>query len=100
MAGGTLSIVTTRLGRGARLCVLILSFCLLLSASFAHAQVSTPTPDARVIADDILRLRAQPTTNSDILSLLQPATPLTVLGISDDRDWLHVQTSDNILGWV
>ena len=72
--------------------------CLLLTLSVAYAQEATP--DAQVIADDILRLRAAPTTNSEILTLLQPATPLTILGVSEDRTWLHVQTADDQIGWV
>ncbi|MEO8395471.1 MAG: SH3 domain-containing protein, partial [Chloroflexota bacterium] len=74
--------------------------CLLLAISAAHAQDSTPVPDAQVTADDILRLRQAPTTTSDILTVLESATPLTVLGVSEDRVWLHVQTQDDRIGWV
>ena len=75
---------------------------LFLSFSFVHAQdtIPTPTPDAQVSADDTLRLRAAPTTSSAILTLLPPDTPLTILGLSADRDWLRVQTEDDLIGWV
>jgi hypothetical protein len=73
---------------------------LLLPLTLINAQDSTPVPDAQVVADDILRLRAAPSTDSDILTLLDSATPLTILGVSEDRIWLHVQTRDDLIGWV
>src|SRR5690606_2290643 len=41
-----------------------------------------------------------PTTESDIVALLAPATPLTVLGVAYERDWLNVQTERGEIGWV
>ncbi len=73
---------------------------LLFSVQFVSAQPSTPVPDAQVVADDSLRLRAAPSTNSDILTLLEPDTPLTILGLSQDRKWLRVQTEADQIGWV
>ena len=64
-----------------------------------YAQDATPTPDAQV-ANDQLRLRAAPSLTSGVLTLLDPATPLTILGISADRDWLQVEVPDGDTGWV
>ena len=63
-----------------------------------HAQDSQP--DAQVLLDVTLRLREAPTTESETLTLLQPNTPLEVLGVSVDRQWLNVMLTDGSVGWV
>jgi uncharacterized protein YraI len=72
--------------------------CLLLSVSIVHAQEATP--DARVQADAMLRLRTAPSLEGEILTLLEPSAPLTVVGLSLDREWLQVEASDGQTGWV
>lgn len=58
------------------------------------------TPDAQVMTETSLRLRAAPTTDSDILRLLDAETPLSVLGVSAQQDWLNVRVPDGAIGWV
>jgi uncharacterized protein YraI len=77
--------------------LLALAFSLWALVLFVQAQ---DTPDAQVMAETSLRLRAAPTTESDILRLLDAETPLTVLGVSPQQDWLNVRVPDGALGWV
>ena len=58
------------------------------------------SPEAQVMPDVTLRLRAAPNTDSDTIDLLQPVTPLRVIGVSPMRDWLNVETPDGLFGWV
>jgi hypothetical protein len=77
--------------------------CLTLTLTFtpAHAQTSLPpNTDGQVMPDAPLRLRLAPSTESVILRLLEPLTPLTILGVSTDRGWLRVQVPDGAMGWV
>ncbi|MEP7293712.1 MAG: GDSL-type esterase/lipase family protein [Chloroflexota bacterium] len=76
---------------------LILILCFLALARGVQAQ---EMPDAQVMSDTTLRLRAAPTTESDILRILPPATPLMVLGVSLEQDWLNVQIPEGLVGWV
>ncbi len=89
-----------RICRGGARCALVLMLLQLLTP-FAYAQTS---PDAQVIDGISLRLRAAPSLDAPILSMLEPRTPLTVLGLSSDRDWLQVETVNaegtSTLGWV
>ena len=80
--------------------MLLLLLLLFFSLLPVHAQEATSIPDAQVSADDSLRLRAAPSTTSAMLTLLQPDTPLTILGRSEDQKWLHVQTEADQIGWV
>lgn len=73
--------------------------CLLFSAPILRAQEAA-TPDARVQANVMLRLRAAPSLEAEILTLLEPSTPLTVLGVTLERDWLQVETPEVRTGWV
>lgn len=58
-------------------------------------------PDAVVREiDTFLRLRAAPSTRSAIRAELLTAAPLTVIGKSEDDEWLAVLTHDERLGWV
>lgn len=58
------------------------------------------TPEAQVMPDVTLRLRAAPNTDSETLDLLAPVTPLRVIGVSPLRDWLNVGTPEGLFGWV
>lgn len=78
------------------LSVMIVS--MVLSGALVRAQEAQP--DARVMAQVMLRLRAAPSTESEILAILDPETALTVLGMSLDRQWLHVETPGGQIGWV
>lgn len=57
-------------------------------------------PEAQVMPDVTLRLRAAPNTDSETLDLLAPVTPLRVIGVSPLRDWLNVETPSGLFGWV
>jgi hypothetical protein len=75
---------------------------LLLTAVFhpVHMQ-DDPEPDARVIQmENRLRVREIPNQKSAVLTSLEPAAPLTVLGKSSGGVWLQVATPEGIIGWV
>lgn len=89
--------LTHVLRQDAHKCLLVLLLSFWAFVALVHAQ---ETPDAQVMADTALRLRAAPTTESDILRLLEGATPLTVLGVTLEQDWLNVRVPDGTIGWV
>ncbi|MCC6805442.1 MAG: SH3 domain-containing protein [Anaerolineae bacterium] len=72
---------------------------MLLSVSVIYAQ-GEATPDARVQAGVMLRLRGAPSLDADILALLEPGTALSLVGRSLDQEWLQVVTPDDQFGWV
>ena len=77
------------------------ALALLLLLCFAPAPTLAQTaPDAQVMADVQLRLRSAFSTSSPIITLLDPLTPLAVLGVSPERDWLRVQIPNGTMGWV
>lgn len=49
---------------------------------------------------DRVNLRAAPTLEASVLSLLPSGTPLTALRLSADSQWLYVSTEDLQTGWV
>ena len=49
---------------------------------------------------EYLRFRTSASTNSTIISLLEPNTHVTILGNSSDGLWLNIQTPDGTTGWV
>ncbi len=57
-----------------------------------------PAPNARV-ADVRLNLRAAPGTGR-VLRVLPPNEPLSLLGRTDDGQWLLARLSDTFQGWV
>ncbi|GAB4508695.1 MAG: hypothetical protein OHK0046_01890 [Anaerolineae bacterium] len=64
---------------------------------------ATPTlpADARVqLNAGGLRLRTLPNTDSDVLENLDPETPLSVYGRTEDSNWLRVQEPGGTIGWV
>lgn len=67
-----------------------------------HAQPSdSPNAVVNPIAGDVpLRLRAGPSTLTDILDELPSGTALTVIGRVPQADWLNVLTSEAKRGWV
>lgn len=66
--------------------------------AFAIAQGSI---EAEVVPmDAVLRLRAAPSTESAILDLLEPGTPLDLIGRTPDSRWLAIRTTDGKVGWV
>jgi LysM repeat protein len=68
----------------------------------------TPTPllgleatMARVSADgDGLRLRQSPGTAGVVMDYLPALLPLTVIGRTQDSQWMHVVTPTGAIGWV
>lgn len=78
---------------------MLLLLSLLLSVTTIHAQEDA-NPDARVQADVMLRLRAAPSLDADILALLDPETPLSIIGLSLDKEWLQVDVLNSQTGWV
>jgi Bacterial SH3 domain/GDSL-like Lipase/Acylhydrolase family len=98
MADGTGARIMNTASR--RAFALWLMLFLFLFAPMVRAQDVALTPDAQVTADDKLRLRIAPSLESGVLTLLNPATPLTILGLSRDRDWLQVEIPDGDIGWV
>lgn len=63
------------------------------------AQRDACAADARVMAD-ALRLRAEPTTESRILGVLNTQTELMILRRAAANDWLYARTPDGLYGWV
>jgi hypothetical protein len=85
------------------LAALALTLFLALSLSLSPARAQTalpPNTDGQVMPEIPLRLRVAPGTSYAILRLLDPLTPLTILGVSTDRGWLRVQVPDGTMGWV
>ena len=63
--------------------------------------VTTPyTPFSARSAVDSLNLRVQPGHLSEIVRMLVLDTPLTVLGQTPGGEWIFVQTTEGITGWV
>ncbi len=86
---------------GARAIVKRIALLILFAAVVGGAVYAQETqPDAQVLIDVTLRLREAPTTASETLALLQPVTPLALLGVSADREWLNVRLDDGSVGWV
>lgn len=55
----------------------------------------------RATISDTLRVRAAPSTNSEILGLLREGTPVTLLGQSEDGLWWQIPYPNNSLrGWI
>jgi hypothetical protein len=65
-------------------------------------------PDYQIRADQGVNLRAQPSTDSDIVETLSPSTPLQYLNVQQptsnpDQDgpyWMKFRTEDGSVGWV
>ncbi len=79
--------------------IILVALSLLLSVAVIHAQ-DEASPDGRVQSNVMLRLRTAPSLDGDILTILEPSTPLTIIGLSLDREWLRVETPDDQFGWV
>ncbi len=80
-----------------------------VAAWLVHLTGETPKPSGlQVVVDQVVNLRARPTTESNIVTMVAPGDPLTVLGDADlaraaigqmDR-WLNVSTGVKISGYV
>lgn len=80
--------------------VLVLIVALALIARLCVAD-EDGSPDAYVIQmDDRLRLRDAPAIASGTVTLLDPATPLTLIGRTADDAWLQARLSSGEIGWV
>ncbi|MCS7070197.1 MAG: GDSL-type esterase/lipase family protein, partial [Anaerolinea sp.] len=74
---------------------------LLIASPGGPLAAQTGAPEAQVIAmEAVLRLRAAPSTDSTILDLLEPGTPLDIIGRTPDSFWLAVRTPVGRIGWV
>lgn len=81
-----------------RLCVFALCFFLFLSSRSAFAQNES---DAYIDGDgDSVNLRAAPSLQASILAILPDRTPLSVMRLSPDKQWLYVTTDTYQTGWV
>lgn len=66
------------------------------------------TPDYQIRGDQGINLRAEPTTQSDIVTTLSPSTPLQYLGeqqatsnpAQDGPYWMKFRTENGDIGWV
>jgi len=59
----------------------------------------TPAPDA-VVATETLNVRAGPDTQYDVIGRALKDDALTVIGQTDQCNWLKVRTAQNVVGWV
>lgn len=77
----------------------------------AAQQIPSDTPPASnviIYTTELLNLRTQPTTSSEIVALLGVGEPLTVLGDAEaakntlgvEGQWVQVQTSSNFVGYA
>lgn len=58
-------------------------------------------PQPGVIDSDRgVNVRSGPGAEFDIIAVLQPGTPVQVIGHSAAQDWLHIRLSDGRSGWV
>jgi hypothetical protein len=81
--------------------IMLLTAALLTIAPGGLLAAQTGSPEAQVIAmEAVLRLRAAPSTDSTILDLLEPGTPLDIIGRTPDSFWLAVRTPVGRVGWV
>lgn len=66
------------------------------------------TPDYQIRGDQGVNLRAQPSTDSDIVATLSPSTPLQYMNQQQPTDnpdqdgpyWMKFRTEDGDIGWV
>lgn len=82
---------------------LVFWFCWVMVLMITVPLSAQTPPDAVVgpIAGDVpLRLRAGPSTETDILAELPSGTGLQVIGRTASADWLNVVTPDGKRGWV
>ena len=59
----------------------------------------TPAPHA-IITSETLNVRSGPDTQFDAIARVVRGDALTVVGQSDQCNWLKVLTAQNVLGWV
>jgi hypothetical protein len=80
---------------------LILAASLLLFI-FIYAASAQEAPQDAMIAqmDSRLRLHPIPSLGSETLVYLDPATPLRLIGRTQDREWLQVRSPDRSEGWA
>lgn len=65
----------------------------------AQAQ-SLPTTGVVITEEDRLNLRAEPSTDGEIIGKIEPQTTVTVLDESDDAAWYQVEVAGIGTGWV
>lgn len=57
-------------------------------------------PIGRIIVDQDVNLRGDPSTQSGIVAVLEPWTQLVILSTSEDSAWYYVQLLNGKAGWV
>lgn len=68
---------------------------------YSPKESPTPSPDAIVKSDASgLRLRTQPSTDSNVLTNLDAKSILTVIGRSGDNEWVQVIAPNRQRGWA
>ncbi len=63
---------------------------------------STPvTPEAGIIiSSSSVNVRKGPGPEYDVIAILLPGTPVTIIGHNSARDWKHVRIPDGRAGWI
>ncbi|BCX11883.1 MAG: hypothetical protein KatS3mg067_0821 [Thermosynechococcus sp.] len=63
-------------------------------------QSARPNPEGRVIYGDGLRVRDRPSREANALGGVAFDEVVTILGRSEDGEWLKIRTKNNLEGWV
>lgn len=69
------------------------------TATATATPTATPMPDASV-GETLTNLRSGPGVGFEVLAEVGGGTPLVVLGISVDGEWLKVRTPEDQEGWM
>ncbi|QPC84564.1 SH3 domain-containing protein [Phototrophicus methaneseepsis] len=71
--------------------------------------VETPTPPAVVLQPDITRVgyvkangrvNVRETPNGTVITAVEPYTPVQIVEISDDNQWMHIILPNETEGWI
>lgn len=76
------------------------SIPLVAATASAVATPTAPTTITLTVDTNGLRLRRGPATSAAVLTTLEAGNTLTALGRHVNGDWLLVETSDGLRGWV
>jgi serine protease Do len=59
----------------------------------------TPAPHA-IVTSETLNIRSGPNTQYDVITRVAKGDALTVVGQTDQCNWLRILTAQNVVGWV
>lgn len=69
-------------------------------ASSTSTPSATPLPLALVVGSQNINLRREPSTSAEVVTLVAPNTPVSVIGEDTTGEWLNVRLVDGTEGWI